>query len=118
MLMLFLYKHILLLAGLLHLLKIASPKFTFIINWNTIIWVKINSILTLFDTTLEHYLLRKVVSILFFFDKRPFYNLHLPLFHRYPDMPAEAFAEACPVCQLNCNCKSCLRMEVPIEVCV
>ncbi|XP_042054590.1 lysine-specific demethylase JMJ25-like isoform X2 [Salvia splendens] len=33
----------------------------------------------------------------------------------YPDMPAEAFAEACPVCQLNCNCKSCLRMEVPIE---
>ncbi|KAL1548999.1 lysine-specific demethylase JMJ25-like [Salvia divinorum] len=33
----------------------------------------------------------------------------------YPDMPAEAFAEACPVCQLNCNCKSCLRMEVPVE---
>ncbi|XP_057787068.1 lysine-specific demethylase JMJ25-like isoform X2 [Salvia miltiorrhiza] len=33
----------------------------------------------------------------------------------YPDMSAEAFAEACPVCQLNCNCKSCLRMEVPVE---
>ncbi|KAL1559737.1 lysine-specific demethylase JMJ25-like [Salvia divinorum] len=36
----------------------------------------------------------------------------------YPDMSAEALAEACPVCQLNCNCKSCLRMEVPVEAAV
>ncbi|KAH6818065.1 hypothetical protein C2S51_001668 [Perilla frutescens var. frutescens] len=33
----------------------------------------------------------------------------------YPRMSADDFAEACPVCQLNCNCKSCLRMEIPIE---
>ncbi|KAH6822285.1 hypothetical protein C2S53_010683 [Perilla frutescens var. hirtella] len=33
----------------------------------------------------------------------------------YPRMSAEDFAEACPVCQLNCNCKPCLRMEIPIE---
>ncbi|KAL8539765.1 hypothetical protein ACS0TY_001393 [Phlomoides rotata] len=33
----------------------------------------------------------------------------------YPKMSFEAFAEACPVCRLNCNCKSCLRMEVMIK---
>ncbi|XP_041990015.1 lysine-specific demethylase JMJ25-like [Salvia splendens] len=33
----------------------------------------------------------------------------------YPNLSAEALAEACPVCQLNCNCKACLRMEVPVE---
>ncbi|KAK6157984.1 hypothetical protein DH2020_005298 [Rehmannia glutinosa] len=35
----------------------------------------------------------------------------------YPKMSEEAFAEACPVCQMNCNCKSCLRMEAPVNVC-
>ncbi|KAL6556273.1 hypothetical protein OROGR_005561 [Orobanche gracilis] len=35
----------------------------------------------------------------------------------YPKMSEEAFAEACPVCQKNCNCKACLRMEAPVEVC-
>ncbi|CAK9139413.1 unnamed protein product [Ilex paraguariensis] len=33
----------------------------------------------------------------------------------YPKMPEEAFAEACPVCQYNCNCKSCLRLDVPLK---
>ncbi|XP_057787299.1 lysine-specific demethylase JMJ25-like isoform X2 [Salvia miltiorrhiza] len=33
----------------------------------------------------------------------------------YPGVSADAFAEACPVCQLNCNCISCLRMEAPVE---
>ena len=26
------------------------------------------------------------------------------------------FAKMCPVCQVNCNCKSCLRLEVPKKV--
>ncbi|GER49648.1 transcription factor jumonji (jmjC)domain-containing protein [Striga asiatica] len=34
----------------------------------------------------------------------------------YPQLPEEAFAEACPVCCENCNCKSCLRLEVPISL--
>ncbi|CAA0839549.1 transcription factor jumonji (jmjC) domain-containing protein, partial [Striga hermonthica] len=34
----------------------------------------------------------------------------------YPQLPEEAFAEACPVCCKNCNCKSCLRLEVPISL--
>ncbi|XP_047940902.1 lysine-specific demethylase JMJ25-like isoform X3 [Salvia hispanica] len=34
----------------------------------------------------------------------------------YPNLSVEALAEACPVCQLNCNCKACLRMEVPLDV--
>ncbi|KAA8531269.1 hypothetical protein F0562_005972 [Nyssa sinensis] len=34
----------------------------------------------------------------------------------YPKMPEEAFAKACPVCCGNCNCKSCLRLDVPLEV--
>ncbi|KAH7866905.1 hypothetical protein Vadar_026514 [Vaccinium darrowii] len=33
----------------------------------------------------------------------------------YPKMTEEDFANACPVCQYNCNCKSCLRLEVPIK---
>ncbi|KAL6550254.1 hypothetical protein OROMI_020742 [Orobanche minor] len=36
----------------------------------------------------------------------------------YPKMSEEAFAEACPVCQQNCNCKACLRMEAPVDVCI
>ncbi|KAL3651708.1 Protein osb1, mitochondrial-like [Castilleja foliolosa] len=34
---------------------------------------------------------------------------------RYPKMSEEAFAEACPVCQKNCNCKACLRMKAPAD---
>ncbi|XP_047342138.1 lysine-specific demethylase JMJ25-like isoform X2 [Impatiens glandulifera] len=34
----------------------------------------------------------------------------------YPKMSDEDFAAACPVCLLNCNCKSCLRLDVPIEL--
>ncbi|CAH9109939.1 unnamed protein product [Cuscuta europaea] len=33
----------------------------------------------------------------------------------YPGMTQEAFAEKCPVCLKNCNCKSCLRLEGPIR---
>ncbi|KAL3844817.1 hypothetical protein ACJIZ3_002220 [Penstemon smallii] len=33
----------------------------------------------------------------------------------YPRMPEEAFAEACPVCLNNCNCKSCMRLDGPIR---
>ncbi|KAL3819472.1 hypothetical protein ACJIZ3_005377 [Penstemon smallii] len=33
----------------------------------------------------------------------------------YPHMPEEAFAEACPVCLHNCNCKSCMRLDGPIR---
>ncbi|KAG9139896.1 hypothetical protein Leryth_015268 [Lithospermum erythrorhizon] len=33
----------------------------------------------------------------------------------YPKMNEEAFAEACPVCLNNCNCKSCLRLDAPIK---
>ena len=33
----------------------------------------------------------------------------------YPGMPEEAFAESCPVCCQNCNCKSCLRLDGPIR---
>ncbi|KAK9748015.1 hypothetical protein RND81_02G029800 [Saponaria officinalis] len=29
----------------------------------------------------------------------------------YPDKSEEYFAEACPVCRGNCNCKACLRLE-------
>ncbi|VFQ63579.1 unnamed protein product [Cuscuta campestris] len=31
----------------------------------------------------------------------------------YPGMPEEAFAEKCPVCRRNCNCKACLRLDGP-----
>ncbi|KAK1386852.1 JmjC domain-containing protein [Heracleum sosnowskyi] len=30
----------------------------------------------------------------------------------YPKMTEEDFAKLCPVCQVNCNCKRCLRLEV------
>ncbi|XP_019069082.1 lysine-specific demethylase JMJ26-like isoform X2 [Solanum lycopersicum] len=33
----------------------------------------------------------------------------------YPGMPEEAFAESCPVCRQNCNCKACLRLDGPIR---
>ncbi|KAH6812629.1 hypothetical protein C2S51_021647 [Perilla frutescens var. frutescens] len=33
----------------------------------------------------------------------------------YPQMKEEAFAEACPVCQNNCNCKDCLRLDGPMQ---
>ncbi|CAI9760299.1 unnamed protein product [Fraxinus pennsylvanica] len=33
----------------------------------------------------------------------------------YPKMSEEAFAKECPVCLKNCNCKSCLRMDEPIN---
>ncbi|XP_071912794.1 lysine-specific demethylase JMJ27-like isoform X1 [Coffea arabica] len=33
----------------------------------------------------------------------------------YPGVPQEAFVESCPVCRKNCNCKACLRMEMPIK---
>ncbi|KAK6150846.1 hypothetical protein DH2020_015778 [Rehmannia glutinosa] len=34
----------------------------------------------------------------------------------YPRMPEEAFAEACPVCCNNCNCKNCLRLDGPVSL--
>ncbi|KAL3649686.1 hypothetical protein CASFOL_006089 [Castilleja foliolosa] len=34
----------------------------------------------------------------------------------YPKMSEEDFAKACPVCQKNCNCKACLRMETLVDV--
>ncbi|XP_071912894.1 lysine-specific demethylase JMJ27 isoform X6 [Coffea arabica] len=40
----------------------------------------------------------------------------LPCIHSwYPGVLKEAFAESCPVCRKNCNCKACLRMEMPIK---
>ncbi|XP_074333698.1 lysine-specific demethylase JMJ26-like isoform X1 [Apium graveolens] len=33
----------------------------------------------------------------------------------YPKMTEEDFARECPVCQFNCNCKSCLRLEVLVK---
>lgn len=36
--------------------------------------------------------------------------------HRYPKMTEEDFLKECPVCQVNCNCKSCLRLEIPVAV--
>ncbi|WOL07679.1 lysine-specific demethylase JMJ25-like isoform X1 [Canna indica] len=33
----------------------------------------------------------------------------------YPHLTEEAIAEACPFCRGNCNCKACLRMDVPIK---
>ncbi|KAM7518023.1 hypothetical protein LguiB_016985 [Lonicera macranthoides] len=34
---------------------------------------------------------------------------------KYPKMSEEAFAQACPVCRENCNCKGCLRLDVPLK---
>lgn len=31
-------------------------------------------------------------------------------------MTEDDFARECPVCQFNCNCKSCLRLEVLVKV--
>lgn len=36
--------------------------------------------------------------------------------HRYPKMTEEDFLKECPVCRVNCNCKSCLRLEIPFAV--
>ncbi|XP_040996217.1 lysine-specific demethylase JMJ25-like [Juglans microcarpa x Juglans regia] len=33
----------------------------------------------------------------------------------YPNMEKKAVAEACPVCRGNCNCKACLRLDVPVK---
>ncbi|KAF5445586.1 hypothetical protein F2P56_034629 [Juglans regia] len=33
----------------------------------------------------------------------------------YPNMEKDAVAEACPVCRGNCNCKACLRLDVPVK---
>lgn len=33
----------------------------------------------------------------------------------YPDKTEEYFAEACPICRGNCNCKACLRLEGAIK---
>ncbi|XP_004301534.1 PREDICTED: lysine-specific demethylase JMJ25-like [Fragaria vesca subsp. vesca] len=33
----------------------------------------------------------------------------------YPNASVKSFAEACPVCRGNCNCKSCLRLDVPVR---
>lgn len=33
----------------------------------------------------------------------------------YPNKTQEEFAEACPVCRGNCNCKACLRLEGAIK---
>lgn len=35
---------------------------------------------------------------------------------RYPQMSEDAITEACPVCLGNCNCKACLRLDVPVKV--
>lgn len=31
-------------------------------------------------------------------------------------MEKDVVAEACPVCRGNCNCKACLRLDVPVKV--
>jgi hypothetical protein len=36
--------------------------------------------------------------------------------HRYPDTGEDFIAEACPVCREICNCKACLRLDVPLKV--
>ncbi|PON68253.1 Zinc finger, RING-type domain containing protein [Parasponia andersonii] len=33
----------------------------------------------------------------------------------YPHTPEEDIAESCPVCSGNCNCKACLRLDVPVK---
>ncbi|KAM7513894.1 hypothetical protein LguiA_003477 [Lonicera macranthoides] len=33
----------------------------------------------------------------------------------YPNMSKEDFSRACPVCCDNCNCKACLRLDVPMR---
>ncbi|CAK9311523.1 unnamed protein product [Citrullus colocynthis] len=33
----------------------------------------------------------------------------------YPHTSEEAIAESCPVCSGNCNCKACLRLDVPVK---
>ncbi|XP_062029568.1 lysine-specific demethylase JMJ25-like [Rosa rugosa] len=33
----------------------------------------------------------------------------------YPHTSEDAIAEACPVCRGNCNCKACLRLDIPVK---
>nr|POF26775.1 lysine-specific demethylase jmj25 [Quercus suber] len=33
----------------------------------------------------------------------------------YPNIEEDYIAEACPVCRGNCNCKACLRLDVPVK---
>ncbi|VFQ66086.1 unnamed protein product [Cuscuta campestris] len=33
----------------------------------------------------------------------------------YPHMKEDEVAECCPVCRENCNCKACLRLDVPLK---
>ncbi|XP_050363584.1 lysine-specific demethylase JMJ25-like [Argentina anserina] len=33
----------------------------------------------------------------------------------YPHTSQDAIAEACPVCCGNCNCKACLRLDIPVK---
>ncbi|PQQ10874.1 lysine-specific demethylase JMJ25 [Prunus yedoensis var. nudiflora] len=33
----------------------------------------------------------------------------------YPQTSEDAIAESCPVCRGNCNCKACLRIDVPVK---
>ncbi|XP_022938431.1 lysine-specific demethylase JMJ25-like [Cucurbita moschata] len=33
----------------------------------------------------------------------------------YPHTSEEEIAESCPVCRGNCNCKACLRLDVPVK---
>lgn len=35
--------------------------------------------------------------------------------YRYPCTSEDAIAESCPVCQKNCNCKACLRLDYQSE---
>ena len=53
---------------------------------------------------------------LFFFGYNSVVIIFFGLVCRYPGVQKEAFAESCPVCRKNCNCKACLRMEMPIKV--
>ncbi|KAM7263505.1 hypothetical protein ACFE04_001188 [Oxalis oulophora] len=36
----------------------------------------------------------------------------------YPHMTEDEIAECCPVCLENCNCKRCLRLDVPLKSCI
>ncbi|KAK9911089.1 hypothetical protein M0R45_035012 [Rubus argutus] len=33
----------------------------------------------------------------------------------YPQTSEDAITEACPVCLGNCNCKACLRLDLPVK---
>ncbi|KAK0590977.1 hypothetical protein LWI29_033927 [Acer saccharum] len=52
---------------------------------------------------------------LYYFMQFTFIFLQANLSSWYPKMTEEEIAEACPFCQANCNCKSCLRMDGPLK---